>query len=100
MRVSKYFSLDPSGGRHTEDKLSILVGDTLREIDVTCDPLTLDVAELCTENGNAVVALEAEAEVVSGSGESCESLCQNLWDGEAGLVFYLGLPIGSFLREC
>src|SRR5690349_3819960 len=53
---------------HTKDKDTVVVADALGEVQVGIDRVAVDGVELGAEDGDVVVALDAELNVLSGAG--------------------------------
>lgn len=54
---------------HTKDKVTAVVADALGEVEVGVNGVAIDGVELGTEDGDVVVALDAELNVLSGARE-------------------------------
>lgn len=54
---------------HTKDKVTAVVADALGEVDVGIDGVAVGGVELGAEDGDVVVALDAELDVLSRVGE-------------------------------
>lgn len=54
---------------HTKDKVAAVVADALGKVEVGIDRVAVDGVELGAEDGDVVIALDAELNVLSGAGE-------------------------------
>lgn len=57
------------GREPTKAEVAVVVADALGEVDVAVDELALHVAEAGAEDGDAVVALEREGDLLGAPGE-------------------------------
>lgn len=71
---------------HTKDKDTVVVADALGEVQVGINRVAVDGVELGAEDGDVVVALDAELNVLSGAGEvwrrreMLAGTVENWWD--------------------
>jgi hypothetical protein len=54
---------------HTKDEVAVVVADALGEVEVGVNRVAIDRVELGAEDGDVVVALDAELDVLSGARE-------------------------------
>lgn len=69
----------------TKAEVAVVVANALGEVDVAVDELALDVAEAGAEDGDAVVALEGEGDLLGAPGEVTGTPLKVAWrrDGSA-----------------